>query len=159
MKVIVEKASRKTKYVVPDEQEIIADECTVQIESMVVCDLNVNSIEIIEGVTIPEDWTGNKYCYDQERFVPVEQYEAQQVKKALYAQLEVLRTEMAGIVYQCKLNYEIEPEGLTRLIPFIRVMYGFAKSEIEALTVENVRDYVLRSPKYEQVLSMLKSFL
>jgi hypothetical protein len=66
---------------------------------------------------------------------------------------------MAGIVYQCKLNYDVEPEGLIRLIPFIRAMYGFAKSEIEALTVENVRAYVLRSPKYEQVLSMLKTFL
>jgi hypothetical protein len=80
-------------------------------------------------------------------------------KANLYRQLEQLRSEMAGIVYQCKLNYEIEPEGLTRLMPFIRAMYGFAKSEIEALTEETVRSYVLRSPKYEQVLSMLKTFL
>ena len=159
MKVIVEKASRKAKYVVPDEQEIIADENSIQLESMVICDLNVNTIDIIEGATIPEDWTGNKYCYDQDGFIPAEQYETLQVKKALYAQLEQLRTEMAGIVYQCKLNYDVEPEGLIRLIPFIRAMYGFAKSEIEALTEENVRDYVLRSPKYEQVLSMLKTFL
>ncbi|HAQ18621.1 MAG TPA: hypothetical protein DCR40_05215 [Prolixibacteraceae bacterium] len=80
-------------------------------------------------------------------------------KSYLYRQLEQLRTEMSGIVYQCKLNYDIEPEGLTRLMPYIRAMYGFAKSEIEALTVENVRAYVLRSPKYEQVLSMLETFL
>lgn len=80
-------------------------------------------------------------------------------KSRLYSQLEQLRTEMSGIVYQCKLNYEIEPEGLTRLLPFIRTMYGFAKSEIEALTEETVRSYVLRSPKYEQVLLMLKTFL
>jgi hypothetical protein len=80
-------------------------------------------------------------------------------KSNLYRQLEKLRTEMAGIVYQCKLNYDVEPDGLSRLLPYIRAMYGFAKSEIEALTVENVRDYVLRSPKYEQVLSMLKTFL
>ncbi|MBA4411137.1 MAG: hypothetical protein C0397_17180 [Odoribacter sp.] len=83
----------------------------------------------------------------------------QSEKLNLYRHLEQLRTEMAGVVYQCKLNYEIEPEGLTRLMPHIRAMYGFAKSEIEALTVENVRAYVLRSPKYEQVLSMLKTFL
>jgi hypothetical protein len=80
-------------------------------------------------------------------------------KTNLYRQLEQLRTEMSGIVYQCKLNYEVEPEGLTRLMPYIRAMYGFAKSEIEALTEETVRSYVLRSPKYEQVLSMLKTFL
>ncbi|MDP3643081.1 MAG: hypothetical protein Q8S54_07810 [Bacteroidota bacterium] len=80
-------------------------------------------------------------------------------KSNLYRHLEQLRTEMSGIVYQCKLNYDVEPEGLTRLLPYIRAMYGFAKSEIEALTEENVRSYVLRSPKYEQVLTMLKTFL
>ena len=80
-------------------------------------------------------------------------------KSYLYRHLEQLRTEMSGIVYQCKLNYDVEPEGLTNLLPYIRAMYGFAKSEIEALTEVNVRDYVLRSPKYEQVLSVLKTFL
>jgi len=158
MKVIVEKANRKTKYLVPDNQEIIADDNSVQIGSMIVCDLNINSIEIIEDAIIPEDWEGNKYCY-QDGFILAEEYEAQQVKKALYAQLEQLRTEMSGIVYQCKLNYEVEPEGLTSLIPFIRTMYGFAKAEIEALTVETVGSYVLRGPKYEQMMILLKSFL
>jgi hypothetical protein len=158
MKVIVEKANRKTKYLVPDDQEIIADDNTIQIGSMIVCDLNKNSIEIIEDTTIPEDWEGNKYCY-QDGFILAKEYEAQQIKKGLYIELEKLRTEMSGIVYQCKLNYEVEPEGLIRLIPYIRAMYGFAKSEIEALTQENVRNYVLRSPKYEQVLLMLKTFL
>jgi len=80
-------------------------------------------------------------------------------KSRLYSELDHLRTEMAGVVYQCKLNYDVEPEGLTRLIPIIREMYGFAKAEIEALTEENVRAYVLRSPKYEQLLKLLKTFL
>lgn len=80
-------------------------------------------------------------------------------KGQLYNELSSLRTEMAGVVYQCKLNYDVEPEGLTRLIPIIREMYGFAKAEIEALTEENVRAYVLRSPKYEQLLGLLKTFL
>lgn len=158
MKIIVEKSTSKVKYVFDDNQEIVADENCIHLESMVICDLNVNSIEIYEGVTIPKDFDLNKYCY-QDGFVLIDEYEFRQVKKSLYSQLEQLRAEMSGIVYQCKLNYEVEPEGLTRLLPYIRAMYGFAKSEIEALTVENVRSYVLRSPKYEQVLSMLKTFL
>jgi hypothetical protein len=158
MKVIVEKASRITKYVVPDDRLIVANETSVSLADLVICDLNQDTIEIVENVEIPEDWETNKYCY-RDGFVSFSRYDFLQLKKALYAELETLRTEMAGIVYQCKLNYDVEPEGLIRLIPYIRAMYGFAKSEIEALTVENVRDYVLRSPKYEQVLSMLKTFL
>jgi hypothetical protein len=117
-------------------------------------------IPVYDGKT---HYLGTAY-YDQENDVVTYEvllipFDLVKEKANLYRQLEQLRSEMAGIVYQCKLNYEIEPEGLTRLMPFIRAMYGFAKSEIEALTEETVRSYVLRSPKYEQVLSMLKTFL
>ena len=81
------------------------------------------------------------------------------MKRQLYSELEYLRTEMANTIVQIKLNYETEPDGLLRLMPTIRAMYGFAKLEIEALREETVQSYVLRSPKYEQLLRMLKSFL
>lgn len=80
-------------------------------------------------------------------------------KSGLYVELAHLREEMANIIVQIKLNYEVEPEGLIRLMPVIRSMYGSAKQEIESLNEESAVSYILRSPKYEQLLSLLKTFL
>ena len=70
-----------------------------------------------------------------------------------------LRTEMSNVILQARLNYDQEPARLTELMPFVRTMYQAAKSEIEALTEETVLTYKLRSPKYEQLLGILKGFL
>jgi len=158
MKVIVEKASRKTKYVVPDDQEIIIGENSIQIGSMTICDLNRDTAEVVENVQIPEDWEGNKYCY-LNGFVLADEFAVQEKKKALYAELEYLRTEMSNDILQARLNYDQEPARLTELMPFVRTMYQAAKTEIEALTEETVLTYKLRSPKYEQMLGILKGFL
>lgn len=80
-------------------------------------------------------------------------------KARLYAELEHLRTEMSNVIVQARLNYDPEPARLTELMPYVRTMYGLAKSEIEALTEQTVLAYKLRSEKYEQMLGILKSFL
>ena len=80
-------------------------------------------------------------------------------KARLYAELEHLRTEMSNVILQARLNYDEEPARLTELMPTVRAMYGFAKSEIDALTEATVLSYKLRSPKYEQMLGILKGFL
>ncbi|HCY39954.1 MAG TPA: hypothetical protein DHV48_01110 [Prolixibacteraceae bacterium] len=80
-------------------------------------------------------------------------------KTRLYAELEHLRTEMSNVIVQARINYDPEPARLTELMPFVRTMYQAAKTEIEALTEATVLTYKLRSPKYEQMLGILKGFL
>ena len=73
--------------------------------------------------------------------------------------LAALRQEVAMVVMQIKLSNEIDPELLTQISPMIRDLYAYAKEEISSLTVENVRDYILRGPQVEQLFLTLNSML
>lgn len=73
--------------------------------------------------------------------------------------LAALRQEIAMVVMQIKLSNETDPELLTQISPMIRGLYAYAKEEISSLTVENVRDYILRGPQVEQLFLTLNSML
>jgi hypothetical protein len=45
------------------------------------------------------------------------------------------------------------------MAPMVRGLYAFAKQEIQALTAENVRQYVLRGPQVRQLMVSLNQML
>lgn len=73
--------------------------------------------------------------------------------------LSRLRVEIAMIVLQIQLSNDRPPELLTVLTPSIREMYLFGKAEILALTVSNVKAYVLRGAQVQQLMDTLNSMV
>lgn len=82
-----------------------------------------------------------------------------ELKNNIMEELDRLREEIAFLILQIRLLHDPEPEELTALTPQIRGLYAFAKDEINALTVENVRQYVLRGPIVQGLLDSLKSLI
>lgn len=67
MKTIVENATDLSKYLLADDVAVVlnSDNIVVGDPAMfVVSDLNASTATVYEGVTAPEDWTGNKYTFD-----------------------------------------------------------------------------------------------
>lgn len=80
-------------------------------------------------------------------------------KDRLYNDLANLKKEIAVLAMQAKLTYDIEPKELTDLLSLTRGLNNIAKAEIDALTEENVLDYVLRGKQVEEIIKALNSFL
>ena len=67
MKTIVENTTNLSKYLLADDVAVVlsSDNIVVGDPAMfVVSDLNAGTATVYEGVTAPEDWTGNKYTFD-----------------------------------------------------------------------------------------------
>ena len=70
-----------------------------------------------------------------------------------------LRKEIAILILQIDLTNGIRPQLLIDLEPTIRGLYAFAKEEINALTVDNVKSYILRGPQVQMLLETLNQML
>ena len=80
-------------------------------------------------------------------------------KQVHFNDLNLLRREISILVTEIKLVNEKEPQALVEMTPTVRVLYNFAKKEIKELTVENVRQYVLRGPQVQQLMFSLNQML
>ena len=69
MKVLATIENKVVKFIIEDETPIIINEIKTIIGSPYnedVWDCNQSNIEVIENtIAAPEDWIGNKYCYDE----------------------------------------------------------------------------------------------
>lgn len=156
MKIIVEKLTKRVKYVFEDNDLVEMSPLQITTEGMVICDLNSDNSELISVATVPENPLD--YCYNTE-FISVLNYELFIKKDRLYKELSLLRAEMANLITQVQLTNETEPQELTDLMPYIRQLNVIAKSEIEALTQETIDEYFLRGPKVEYAFNILNSYL
>lgn len=80
-------------------------------------------------------------------------------KETLHDQLDLLSDELTVLITKVRLANDPEPTELTNLIEASRGLYGFALNEINALTEENYKSYILRGPQVEGLFSAIKSFL
>lgn len=80
-------------------------------------------------------------------------------KKIHMDDLIELRKEIAVLILQIELTNGVKPQALIDLEPTIRGLYSFAKQEIDSLTVDNVRDYILRGPQVQMLFETLNQFL
>lgn len=162
MKIIISKRTNICKFFLPDTANILIEENYLQFDNTIVTDMNVNNCYVLENQTPPAS-NGAMLFYSAEKgyqlYFGYGERTIPEIKDLLKGQLSDIATEVSILIGKIRLIHDPEPEGLARLVPDMRAMYNFAKSEIEALTVENICFYVLRSAKYEQALSMLKTFL
>ena len=64
MKTIVETATGLSKYVFDDAVEVTLTANNIVTPNFIIGDLNSNNSTMHEGVTPPENWTGNRYTFD-----------------------------------------------------------------------------------------------
>ena len=64
MKTIVETATGLSKYVFEDDASVTMNADNIVTPSFIIGDLNTGNATMHEGVTPPEDWSGNKYTFD-----------------------------------------------------------------------------------------------
>jgi hypothetical protein len=63
----VETATGLSKYLIDDAEIVALNENEIVIGNPVnhiIADLNADTVTLYEGVTSPEDWTGDKYTFD-----------------------------------------------------------------------------------------------
>ena len=70
-----------------------------------------------------------------------------------------LRKDIALLILQIDLTNGVRPQTLVDLEPTIRGLYAFAKDEINALTIDNVKSYILRGPQVQMLLETLNQML
>jgi hypothetical protein len=80
-------------------------------------------------------------------------------KQVHFNDLNLLRREISILVTEIRLTNDPEPQALVEMAPMVRGLYAFAKQEIQALTAENVRQYVLRGPQVRQLMVSLNQML
>lgn len=69
MKTIITKEGRISKYLFPNDTEIlIGDDIRIPSRNMVICDLNAENAEVVTvpDESVPEEWIGNAYTWDAE---------------------------------------------------------------------------------------------
>ena len=63
-KTIIQNATKKSSYIFDDDVAIQITDTTIITPNFIVSDLNSGNSTLVENVTPPEDWFGNKYLYD-----------------------------------------------------------------------------------------------
>lgn len=66
MKTIIENSTKLSKYIFEDNETVIMEQDKIVTSKFIVAILNSNNSTLIESVTPPDDWYGNKYMYDND---------------------------------------------------------------------------------------------
>lgn len=158
MKTVIDNATKYSKLLLNDDDLLVVSTESIEIEGTIITDMNSGNSTVIENIEAPDDWEGFKYCYDN-GFILATDYKLGLEKQAILKDLYKLREEISLIITQIRLLHDPEPDMLTQLTPSIRDLYLFAKDEIAALNVDNVKSYMLRGPQVQQLLFTLNSLL
>ena len=64
MKTIVENSTNLSKYIFADDASVTISSDNIVTPNFIIADLNSGNSSIIEDVTPPENWSGNRYTFD-----------------------------------------------------------------------------------------------
>ncbi len=64
MKTIVENSTNLSKYIFADDASVTISSDNIVTPNFIIADLNSGNSSIIENVTPPENWSGNRYTFD-----------------------------------------------------------------------------------------------
>ena len=63
-KTIIQNATKQSSYVFDDDVTITFENGVITTPNFIIGDLNDTNATLVENVTAPADWYGNKYLYD-----------------------------------------------------------------------------------------------
>jgi len=64
MKTLIHIETKTSRFVFPDNANIVLMEDRVLCPNLHIADLNISNSVLVESVTPPNDWVGLKYLYD-----------------------------------------------------------------------------------------------
>ncbi len=68
MKLVIDKRTNRITHVFPDDVELTITKKTLITPDFTVANYGEGYCEIVEGVrSVPKDWIGNKYCWENEQ--------------------------------------------------------------------------------------------
>ena len=73
MQTIVENSTNLSKYLLDDTEVVVLNDDSIVVgdpPKFIIADLNASTATVYEGVTAPQDWTGNKYMFDGADWAP-----------------------------------------------------------------------------------------
>ena len=65
MKTLVRNTDNTSPYIFADDATIVVGESSITTPDFMIGDLNSGNATLVEDVTPPADWKGNKYCYTE----------------------------------------------------------------------------------------------
>jgi hypothetical protein len=81
MKTIILNETKESKYIFADDVTLTFTDDTIIAPSFIISDMNAGNATLIEGVTPPDDWYGNKYLFDNgEWTISPDWVETQQIR-------------------------------------------------------------------------------
>lgn len=63
-KTIIQNSTKLSKYIFEDDVTITFENGMITTPDFIIGDLNDTNATLVEGVTAPADWFGNKYTHD-----------------------------------------------------------------------------------------------
>ena len=69
-KTIIQNATKQSSYIFEDDVAVQLTDSTIITPSFIIGDLNSGNATLVENVTPPADWFGNKYLYDAGSWIP-----------------------------------------------------------------------------------------
>ena len=67
-KTIVQNATKQSSYIFADDVTITFENGTITTPNFIIGDLNDSNATLVENVTAPADWFGNKYLFENNTF-------------------------------------------------------------------------------------------
>lgn len=64
MKTIVENSTNLSKYIFADDASVTISSDNIVTPNFIIADLNSSNASMIEDVTPPENWSGDRYTFD-----------------------------------------------------------------------------------------------
>ena len=64
MKTIIENSTKLSKYIFDDNASVTISSDSIVTPNFIIADLNSSNASMIEDVTPPENWSGDRYTFD-----------------------------------------------------------------------------------------------
>ena len=74
MKTLIENSTDISKYVFADDANVTLESDKIITDGFIIADMNSENSTLVEGVTPPDDYVGNKYLYVDSEWVSNSDY-------------------------------------------------------------------------------------
>lgn len=119
-------------YVFADDVPLSVTDESIVTPEFVIGDCNVNNSVVYRGVTPPEDWVGNRYCFDGTNWTlnpTLVEANAKRRKEMEVARAEAYRTESDPIFFMSQRG-EATMEEWTAKVAEIKARYPYPTEEV-----------------------------
>lgn len=64
MKTLIDISTKESKHVWSDDVNVVVEDTCTTSPYLIIGDMNITNAVLVENITLPTDWLGGKYLYD-----------------------------------------------------------------------------------------------